>query len=29
MGDDIVRLAEAQQDPGGPPPSVRRIATPV
>ena len=29
MGDDIVRLADAQRELGGPPPSVRRVATPV
>jgi serine/threonine-protein kinase len=29
MGDDIDRLADAQRQLGGPPPSVRRIATPV
>jgi serine/threonine-protein kinase len=29
MGDDIARLAEAQREVGGPPPSVRRIATPA
>jgi predicted Ser/Thr protein kinase len=29
MGDDIVRLADAQRELSGPPPSVRRIATPA
>ena len=29
MGDDIARLADAQREVNGPPPSLRRVATPV
>ena len=29
MGDDIARLADAQHEVNGPPPSLRRVATPV